>query len=161
MYMPLYAGKGMVLSWVQLSTNGVRSVAGDVVWTKNPTPGKYYTNGFALGTTLEGGQYVAPPIGATNRALALTNATVTLSGGNLIAGITNSVVLTNNNVLRINGTNGLQLTITPSSGLVSGSFVHPQSRVITPIKAVLRQGQTNLHGFFLGPNLSGQIILQP
>ena len=161
MYVPLYAGKGMVLSWVQLSTNGVKSVAGDVVWTKNPAPGKYYTNGFALGTTLEGGQYVAPPIGATNRALALTNGTVTLNGGNLITGITNSVVLTNNNVLRINGTNGLQLTITPSSGLVSGSFIHPQSRVITPIKAVLRQDQTKLHGFFLGPNLSGQIILQP
>ena len=161
MYVPLYAGKGMVMSWVQLSTNDVRSVEGNVVWTKNPVPGKYYADGFVVMTTVDGGQYLAPPAGATNRPLALTNATVVLSGGNLTAGITNSIVLTNNNVLRITGTNGLTLTIAASSGLVSGSFIHPQSRAVTPIKAVLRQDQTNLHGFFLGTSLSGRIFLQP
>lgn len=161
LYAPLYTGKGMVLGWVQFSTNGSKSLDGDVVWTKNPVPGKYYTNGLVLMTTVEGGQYLVPPLGATNRALALTNGTVVLSDGNLNVGITNSVLLTNNNVLKITGTNGLTLTISSSSGLVSGRFIHPVSKALTPIKAVLRQDQTNLHGFFLGPNLSGQILLQP
>jgi len=104
---------------------------------------------------------LAPAVGPTNRVLELTNGTVTLTGGNLAMGITNTVVLTNNNVFVITGTNGLKLTLTPGSGLISGSFTHPQSKVVTSIKAVVQQGQTNLHGFFLGTNLSGQIVLKP
>ena len=114
-----------------------------------------------LQTTIEGGQYVAPAVGPMNRVLALTNATVTLTGGNLNGGLTNSVVLTNNNVFVITGTNGLKLTLTPASGLISGSFTHPESKVVTLIKAVVQQGPTNIQGFFLGTNVSGQIILKP
>jgi len=41
LYVPLYTGKGMLISWVQFETNGSRSLNGDAVWTRNPVPGRY------------------------------------------------------------------------------------------------------------------------
>ena len=160
-YLPLYTGKGMFISWAQFDTNGTINLLGDAVWIKTPMPGKYYTNGFRLLTRIEGGEYEAPAVGPTNLVLAMTNGIVTLSAGTLSTPIVNGVVLTNNNVLRITGTNGLKLMITTSSGLVSGSFIHPVTKVLTPIKAVVQQGRTNIDGFFLGTNVSGTILLQP
>ena len=90
LYVPLYAGKGMVISWVQFDTNVTKNLFGDAVWTKNSTPGKYYTNGLAMLTGVVGGQYVAPTAGSSNRVLNLTNATVSLTDGNLLAAINES-----------------------------------------------------------------------
>lgn len=161
LYSSLYAGKGMFMSWVQFTTNGPRNLQGDAAWIKLPKAGTYYTNGFALGRVVEGGAYLPPAVGPTNLALALTNGTATLSDGNLGDPIVNAVTLTNRNVFLIDGTNSLKLTVSTANGLVNGSFIHPQSRRLTTVKAVILQGQTNVQGFFLGTNRSGQFLLQP
>ena len=161
LYVPLYTGKGMAISWVQFDTNGTKSMNGDAVWTKNPMPGKYYTNGFAMLTGVSGGRYVAPPPGPTNRVLNLTNATVSVSDGNLGAMISESVVLTDNSLLQIAGTTGMKLTINKANGMVNGSFIHPETKKVTAIQAVVQQSQTNIQGFFLGTNQSGRILLFP
>ena len=161
LYVPLYTGKGMLISWGQFETNGTKSVNGDAVWTKNPMPGKYYTNGFTLLSSVAGGQYVAPAVGPTNRVMNLTNGTVALTDGNLSPGITNSLELADNNVVLITGTNGLKLAINKANGMVNGSFIHPESKQVTPVKAVVQQGQANFQGFFRGTNESGRILLFP
>lgn len=161
LYSSLYLGRGLLMSWVQFETNAPKNLQGDAVWIKLPKAGSYYTNGFALGRKIEGSQYFPPLAGPTNRALALTNGTVTLSSGNLLDPIVNDVRLTNNNVFLIGGTNGLKLAVSAASGLLNGSFIHPQSKRLTTIKAVILQGQTNVQGFFLGTNQSGLIFLEP
>ncbi|MBC8002597.1 MAG: hypothetical protein H7X97_08425 [Opitutaceae bacterium] len=161
LYSSLYTGKGLLMSWVQFTTNTSRNLQGEAVWIKLPKAGTYYTNGFALGRSMEGGLYSPPAAGPTNLVVTLTNGTATLSSGNLLEPIVDEVTLTNKNVFLIDGTNGLKLTVSTGSGLVNGSFIHPQSKRLTTIKAVVVQGQTNIQGFFLGTNQSGQIRLQP
>ena len=149
------------MSWVQFATNAPKSLQGDAVWIKLPKAGTYYTNGFVLRRGIEGGQYLPPAVGPTNLVLTLTNGTLTLSDGNLLDPIVNEVTLTNKNLFLVDGTNGLKLTVSTGNGLVNGSFIHPQSKRLTTIKAVVLQDQTNLQGFFLGTNDSGRILLDP
>ena len=75
--------------------------------------------------------------------------------------ISESVVLTDNNLLQIAGTNGMKLTINKANGMVNGSFIHPETKKVTAIQAVVQRSQTNIQGFFLGTNQSGRILLFP
>ena len=158
-YLPLYVGKGMLISWVQLKTNAPATLVGSAVWTKNPVGGKYYPLGFRIDTSVQGNAYVPPSSGV--RVLNLINGTVTLSSGNLAASITNSVVLGGNNLLTISGVNNLNLTVTLANGLVNGSFKHPITTLITPIRGVVRQGTNLVQGHFLGTDQSGALKLVP
>jgi hypothetical protein len=56
------------------------------------------------------------------------------------------------------------LTITKSTGVISGSFVNPSdSKQTIKINGVilLLPGQTNAQGYFLGTNRSGDFTLDP
>ena len=97
--------------------------------------------------------------------LALTNGQVTLEGGNLPFSITNQIILASNNTITLTSaaqnTNKLVLTITKTTGAISGSFANP-SDPKRPIKvnSVGLQNQTNAVGYFLGTNQSGSLLLE-
>jgi len=55
----------------------------------------------------------------------------------------------------------LKVTITASSGLLKGSFVHPLSGKLAKFQGVLFQAQRFGSGYFLGPTESGAITLDP
>jgi len=70
------------------------------------------------------------------------------------------------NVLKVtnSGKDKLKLTITPSTGVFNGTFQYPVAggkTVLTTFTGVLFQDQVNGGGFFLGPNGSGAIDLEP
>ena len=157
-YLPLYTGKGMMISWVQFRTNAPATLSGNAVWTKNPVPGDYYPAGFRINSTVNGNAYVPPASGM--RVLNMTNGTVTLSSGNLATSITNTTALGDDNLLTITGTNNLSLTVTLSNGLINGSFQHPVTQLATPIVGVVRQGTNIIQGHFLGTSQSGRMFLR-
>src|SRR5262249_16399318 len=97
------------------------------------------------------------------RVLNLTNGVMILNGGNLSDPVTNSVALSTNNLINVDpvATNKLALKISVSSGKVSGSFLHPQTGLLKPIKGAVLQQQNTAQGFFLGTNQSGRILLEP
>ncbi|MBC8002245.1 MAG: hypothetical protein H7X97_06625, partial [Opitutaceae bacterium] len=158
-YLPLYNGKGMVISLAQFTNSVPAILRGNAVWTKNAIGGKYYPAGFRVNSSINGNSYVSPPTG--QRVLDLINATVTLSFGNVAPSITNSAVLGDDNVFTVTGTNDLSLTVSVSSGEVNGSFRHPVTQLMTPITGVARQGTNLVQGHFLGTSQSGRLLLVP
>jgi hypothetical protein len=159
LYVPLYSGKGSILSWVNFSNQPASSFIGNLSWIKTAAAGgKYYPNGFSNELSVLGSSYNVP---AGSRVLNLTNATAVLSGGNLTGPLLNNVTLTAGNLIVGNPlmTNKLSLTITVSSGKVAGSFLNSATGAVTPIKGIVLPQQNTIQGFFLGTSQSGRLLL--
>jgi hypothetical protein len=154
--------RGLLQGWVTLTNSPLRGATGTIAWIKPAVDGDvFYPAGFTQTMELLGSGYVAPASG--QRALMLTNGVVVLAGGNLPAPVTNRVVLATNNLMTVLApVNGLQLTLTPKTGLFKGSFAHPaKPGVPTAFSGALLQNQNVGAGFFAGTNLSGAIWLSP
>ena len=86
---------------------------------------------------------VNPPISITNQIIWASNNTITVP-------------------LTVGNTNGLALTNTAKTGLISGSFQNPANPKQTiKINGVLLQDQTNALGYFPGANQSGSFLVAP
>jgi len=131
-YLSLYNKAGGCISWVTL-TNGTAS--GVVDWFA-PASAGYRAFSTTLG--LDGSLYTTGP--QLNNTWALT-----FSGG----GVLNSnwvKTVTLNAAGKVIGVNPLALSVTVSSGLVSGSFT-PASKAIS-FKGLLLQAEDTGYGFF-------------
>jgi IgA Peptidase M64/Divergent InlB B-repeat domain len=160
LYIPLYGGKGMLLSWYLFGspTNGV---SGILDWIKSGTKSRYYSNEFGYSTFSMGSRYVPPP--RNGKVLGFTEGTVQLSSGELGHGITNLISIAANNRVTNLSSNKLSLVFTPSTGLFRGTVVDPagaKSRAISFSGAVLQNTNAG-KGFFLGTNQSGTVLIQP
>jgi hypothetical protein len=84
-----------------------------------------------------------------------------LEQGNLTAPLTNVVSLSTANkfTVALPNVDKLALTLAPASGLIAGSFVHPDTLKKSSLKGVILQKQQIGGGFFLGTNQSGTISL--
>jgi hypothetical protein len=125
-YVNLYKGKGSLIGWLTVLNNGTNDTPGLLLWTKKETAGgKIYLCGFTNEALALGSHYVAPAKGSA--ALGSSNGVVALVQGNLSVLVTNEVVLSSANKFTVTlpNTNKLALTLIPASGLLGGSFVHP------------------------------------
>ena len=156
LYAVLYKGHGSIFGWLTVADTGGSDVSGQLLWTKaTGVAGAYYPSGFVSESTVKGSRYAAPIPGA--RVISVTNGVVLLAGGNLGAVTTNAVILDELNKIAVDpgSTNKLALKVATSSGLISGSFTHPQTLKKSTLKGVLLQRQNLGIGFFLGTNQSG------
>lgn len=154
-YSALYHGTGSVLSWITFTNDASGSLVGDLAWFKKPGPGRNFQDGFTNMTSVIGSSYVpAKPV------LAITDGTVTLSGGNLGESLVNGITLGSNNVVTTTGTNRLSIKISSPTGLVKGTFQHPDTGKKTVLKGVVLQQQNGARGFFLDADKSGAVILE-
>jgi hypothetical protein len=64
-----------------------------------------------------------------------------------------------NKLIFTNSPDNLKVTITPTTGLIKGSFLYPGKTKVTQLGGVLFQDQTKAGGFFLGPDGSGTVTL--
>ncbi|HVM46617.1 MAG TPA: Ig-like domain-containing protein [Candidatus Acidoferrum sp.] len=161
LYAPLYTGgKGSVSGWLAFSNQPNSDFTGVLTWLKPPlSSGSVYTNGFTQQVEAYGLRYTSPARG--RRVLNFTYADVVLSGGNLSQSITNQVLLGTNNVVTNLSPNGLTMTVTSSSGLVSGTVMDPATATSIPWKGVVLQGWNLASGYFLGTNQSGSFYWLP
>ena len=153
-YASLYSSKGVITGWMGTNASTLP------IWVKQPvTNDRYYSNGFSMVSATLVARYVAPK-GNTN-ALNWTSGQAIIGGGNLAEPLTNSIVLSNNQVRVTGGSiSNLALTISAQSGSFSGSFLAPSARTKTNVKGVLDQFNNVGAGWFLGTNQSGFILLQ-
>jgi hypothetical protein len=159
-YVTLHKGAGSILGWLTLADTGSSDVSGLLLWTKPAgIYGALYPTGFVCEVTTTGSRYVAPLAGS--RVINLSNAVVRLEGGNLAESSTHAVYLSESNKVTpfSPGTNLLTISLSTSSGLISGSFIHPQSLKKSVIKGALLQRQNVGSGYFLGTNQSGSFSL--
>ena len=162
-YLPLYNGAGSLWSWTCF-TNGAMMSAPNASWINatNSSKSALYRAGFTNQSALIIGSAYSP----TNKPLlALSNAQVILEGGNLPFTITNLITLASNDTITVTNagdTNKLTLTISKSTGAITGTFANPSkpSQSIA-ISGVLMQNETNAQGYFSGTNQSGTFMLVP
>lgn len=159
LYVPLYKGKGSLISWVNFTNEATTDLRGTFNWFKQTQVVKYYAGGFTNEATLLGSSYIPP--GASNAVLQLTNATITFTNGNLAADFRNDFdVDRNGKTFDQVVTNKLKLSINKSSGLFTGSVVPPGTNRSIKFQGALLQKQTNGAGFFLGTNTSGRVNIE-
>ena len=157
-YAPLCGGKGSLLSWLSFSGG---SFTGNPFWFKNPvSTGAYYRNGFNLSSGelyMNGSLYVSPPKGIP--VLNLINGVATFFDGNLASSFTNHIAITNNVLSATSGTNHLKALFNPTSGLFSGTFVHPVTHKTSSFNGAVLSAQNTGYGYFLGTNQSGKVLI--
>jgi len=160
-FLPLYRGSGTVLGWVQLPAGGV-STNEPLVWFKarQSSGTGLYPEGFDARLTAWLGRYVGPS-GWTN-ALGWTNGCAWLSGGNLTNQVHQALRVERNQV-KVTPPNPLNLSVslTPGTGLFSGSFKDPATGRSRSVRGVLFQPTVTGYGVFAGTNSAGLIRLVP
>jgi len=161
----LLGGKGSILSWTMLNTNPppTPSLSGMLHWFKPVlATAKYYSNGFAFDTLVEGSAYLPP---GTNFVLQLAPfGEVDFRGGNLSGSYSNVVALgPYNRVSNLTPEQPLTLTIALPTGRLQGSVTLTNAglRVTRSFKGAVLQRQNFGSGFFLGTNQSGRVYLGP
>jgi uncharacterized repeat protein (TIGR01451 family) len=105
-------------------------------------------------------QSLLPGLGATSPT---GNADFTASGGDVPAPLALSVNIDpKNKTAFIAPPAGLlpKVTIT-SNGLVTGSFIHPDTQKKVTLRGVILQKLERIDGYFLGPDASGPFRLEP
>jgi hypothetical protein len=131
-FVSLYGGRGVVLGWLTF-TNNLRlfeNVEVDVessiaAWSKLPTPGRFYTNGFSTSSSLIVGSRYTPPGPGTNiwggtNLFFQTNYDSTVN--------TEGTAVTfnpRNHALSVPGPNPtrLEIAFNPRTGFYAGSYV--------------------------------------
>jgi hypothetical protein len=84
-------------------------------------------------------------------------------GGSLPLTLASATTLEPNNTIVVAAPNSdkLALTITKTTGAISGSFANPSNpKQSLKISGVLLQNQANALGYFLGPSQSGALTLE-
>jgi hypothetical protein len=155
LYLPLYNGKGQILSWQTFAAAG--DLGGAFSWIKPIANAKLYPNGFTFQTNAIG----SPFDPSLKPITGFTDAVVLLTGGNLASPIVNQVMVTSKNkVVNLAGSK-LTLTLTPAQGLFKGSVLDASTGKPISFSGAILQNLNAGSGFFLTTNLSGQVSFGP
>ncbi len=158
-YVPLYGGKGSILSWITFATNDTTDLGGDVVWIKPAVPSaKLYPDGFTLSTSAQGSTYQP---GSGGAVLSSANAELVLNGGDLGGPVTNSITIGSHNRVTTSSGNKLTLTFAPGTGLFQGRVMVPGMSKPVPFSGAVLQKQNVGLGWFQGTHQTGEVILSP
>jgi len=158
LYLNLYKGKGMLLSRVVFDTNQPDTdLSGLMNWFKRPQVAKYFPGGFTNESTIVGSLFTKPS--ATVPLLNLTAAVVGLTNGNLTADIANNVTLDAAGKVTNLDPNKLKVSLSKSSGLMSGSVTPLAGGKAVKFKGAVLQKQARAAGYFLGTDASGRVSL--
>jgi hypothetical protein len=151
LYVPLYANRGCLLSWITFSNHPSTSMSGDLMWFKPAnSSGKYYPAGFTNHTAAIGSRFSAPDWVQMYRDISYTNGIVLMTGGDLPG----------TNTVDLSVTNSLRMKWNPLTGKVTGSFLHPITGRKTSLEGAILQNQNVARGFFLSTNESGSFLLR-
>ena len=160
-HISLHAGKGALNGAANFVNNpGVSDIAATLLWFKPPTSGAYHPAVIATELTFVGSRYVPPTKGQRVLRFANTapNGTFTATDGNLAGNLTVDFTLDEANKIIVPAhPSKLKLSITTTTGLLSGSFL--DGTKTRTLGGVVYQDQNVGSGFFPGPTVSGLIQL--
>jgi hypothetical protein len=167
LFQPLYSSKGQlagVLTFRDVPT--VSDVDGGLRWVKNPnTANKSYPGGFQLAPTLVGAVYT-PPLAGQPALTGLVdqpyNARLTLAGTVLPdGGFAKTLSWLGTNKLAYYGPETLTGTTTTSTGILTGSYTDPATKLTVPFAGAVLQKQALAGGNFLVSNKAGYLLIEP
>jgi hypothetical protein len=157
LYAPLYAGQGMVWSWMTFSNALQGDLSGDLTWFKpNVGKAKLYNGGFSVETNAWGLEYVKPGPGAN--PVGLSSGTIIFSGGGLSQAVTNQITFSGNRGV---GADGTRLNLNPATGTFAGRFPTQSTPPSFAFSGVALQSSNAASGFFVGSSQSGRVRIAP
>lgn len=158
LYVPMYGGRGMLTGWVTVTNHAEMDLFGDLRWIKPETPDDhYYPQGFGSRRFVVGSSYsAAASMNVTNKLAGV------LRGGNLGSIVLRDGLDPNAPLIAPEGRSVKQFSynLNPNTGLIEGSFIHPETRTPTPFRGVYVQKRGWGSGYFMGTNTSGMVHLQ-
>jgi hypothetical protein len=159
LYISLYGKLGSLSGWITFT--GSNTFVGEANWFRVGAYGKLYPAGFTNSLSISGSSF-APGNARSPVLMPTNNIFLTLSGGGLSSTLTNALSLNDSGkfVANGNGVAKLILSVAPGTGVISGSFLDPQTQLLTTIKGVVLQ-QEGAGGFFLSTNATGSFFLYP
>lgn len=164
-YTSLYGKNGSISGGIKFQNRtNVSDLDGTVNWFRpQSSAAKYFQEGFTTRTTLIGSSYlrtVGSPVLVVPQADQ--NVLVNLREGDLESDLQQPATLDANNrfVIQANDQN-LRLSVSPTTGAIKGSFIHPVTRRTTTERGVVFQKQNLAEGYFLGAEQSGSISIVP
>jgi len=158
LYIPLYRGRGQVLSWLTFAPTLTDDLSGEATWIKPAIEtANFYPEGFNIRTTAWGSRYKRPARAVS--ILSFTAARLTLSGADLDEDIFKDIVLDDNNRAQESGS-GFRLTFALSSGLLVGRIQDPATLKQIAFGGVVLQRQNRASGYFAMSPRAGRVFLQ-
>ena len=164
-YLPLYLNRGVLTGWIDFQpVDDVSDFNGTLHWTKSVAAGgPLYATGFDLEVDLMGSRFVPPVAGhrVLNLENSAQNSVIFLGEGNFGPSLNFPATLDASNIVRtaVTTPRAFKLTIKPSTGLFSGSFLHPATSTTAVFSGVVFQKQNLATGFFPGSDKSGYVSL--
>ncbi|MGA2657229.1 MAG: peptidylprolyl isomerase [Verrucomicrobiota bacterium] len=160
LYVTLDKGKGVVLGWVGVSSDGPGNLYGSVQWVRSMDVGAdSYPGGFSNQVWFVASHYAPPAAGA--RVLNWVYGQAQISGNDLVPAITNLVKLSTSNTLSVVDSNALlKLSLDLKSGRVSGSFVHPWFGYTNALNGVLLEGTGSIFGQYTHARQTGGLEVE-
>lgn len=142
---------GSVMGWMSSAPS---DTFGELSWIKPGWTNNVYPNGFTNQLFAIGFPYDRP---APGTPAFYPNGFVSLALGNLETELLNEFTLgLNNKVAVVPSPDSVRLTVSPNTGIITGSFIHPANPPKrTAIRAIILQPFDNAFGYFIGTNQSG------
>lgn len=167
LYASLYGNAGMASGWFTFQEFGGIS-DGDALldWIRpTNTRAKQFADGFVTQALLQASRYRAPLRNARVIALANLggNLGITAEGGGLLSPLQRVATVSGANAVNVplQGAEKLSLRFVPSTGLLSGRFVHPNTGLTTTFLGNVFQKQNLAGGYFLAGAFGGGVSLTP
>jgi cyclophilin family peptidyl-prolyl cis-trans isomerase len=145
------AGREAALGWVTFDSNYVLNA--DMRLISRAFPG-----GTNQRATLSGSLFTPP---SQMRLFNWTNGLLTLSGGGVIPPINANVELNEDGSFTIlSNTNNIQLSVPDAKGTIKGSFTHPVTQTLTPLRgAVVQASNINMAAGLFGTGTNSGLFL--
>jgi hypothetical protein len=160
LYIPLYGKLGSLSGWIT-NVGASGTFTGEANWFRIGASGKLYPAGFTNTLSIAGSAFTP----GTDKIPVLepTNLVLTIGGDGLSSPLTNALTLYNSGkfVTNTEGVPKLTLSVAPGTGVISGHFLDPLTRMTTTIRGAVLQQQRYAAGFFLGTNATGLFYLNP
>ena len=157
LYVPLYRGRGSLISWIAFAERLAQDFGGALIWTKSAVSSKYYATGFQQDFEVTGSRY-SPPV-AGQKILNLTDATLFFEVAKDGVSFTNVFTLDSHNKAIGSKGDRLKLSFTQASGLFTGNELIPGTAETIVFRGAVLQKANAGAGFFLKSGQSGRVLL--
>jgi hypothetical protein len=151
LYAPLYRGKGLITSWVQITPS---AAGGRLIWIKPPGA----LAPLLVGSFTNSMDAAISPYSKSTAIGIFQNGNLNFSGGNLQQGLSKALILNVQGKSVSPSTSQLNVILSPSTGTFRGttSLLSPSGRKVT-FQGVLFENGMYGAGFFQNDGVSGQV----
>jgi hypothetical protein len=158
LYVPLYFGRGSLLSWISFADQPESDLQGAASWIKPGDPvSRYYPGGFAEQLDIVGSAYGGP--GTGGHLLKFTSGRIMFEGGNLNPVFSNLINFGLGDQITNLSSNKLTLKFAIVNGTFSGKVTDPSNNKSMAFKGAVLQKLNAGYGFLLGPNRSSEVLI--